>query len=282
VIHQYQQPGAYKVKLKAINPNTCNKKDSVVKIVNFFKPEIEVSDDVEICEGTTFQLTASGASVYNWTSDNSFNSSNPSPVVQPPATTQYFVTATDGNGCIKKDTVQVSVLDSVNLKWERHWTSGCITRPSIIVRNLTPPADDVAFHFDFGDGTTSAEVEVEHIYERDSLYSLKLVALKKFCSFEEAVQLPVYTLFVPNVFTPETSPGFNDNFEIGFGPNRVAPSSIDLTLQLSVVDRWGKKVFESSDYKNDWNAEGLAGGVYYIQLKVGDLASCKNWVHIVK
>ena len=242
-----------------------------------------MGDDGEICEGTTFQLTATGGNVYAWSSeDNTFSSSNPSPVVQPAHTTKYFVTVTDANNCVRKDTVQVTVLDSVDLKWQHRLEGNCIDRPSVFVQNLTAPADDVTFRFDFGDGTTSEETEVEHIYEKDGTYSLKFIAQKKFCSFEETVQLPVYKLLVPNVFTPDGSPGYNDNFEIGFGSDAIAPADVGIPVQLIVVNRWGTKVFESQDYKNDWNAQDLEGGIYYINVKVGDLATCKSWLHIVK
>ena len=87
---------------------------------------------------------------------------------------------------------------------------------------------------------------------------------------------------MPNVFTPDGSPGYNDNFEIGFGSDKIAPEDAGLPIQLIIVDRWGKRVFESQDYKNDWNGHELVGGVYYVQLKVGDLATCKNWLHIAK
>ncbi len=283
IIHEYKHEGVYQVRLKAINPNTCNQEDFAVKTINYFKDHIEVGNDGEICEGTQFQLTATGGRVYSWSSeDHTFTSSNASPFVQPLVTTQYFVTVTDVNNCTRKDTVQVTVLDSLDMKWMHRLEGNCIDRPSLLVQNLTAPDDNVTFRFDFGDGTTSDETEVKHVYEKDGSYSLKFIAQKEFCFFEESVQLPVYKLLVPNVFTPEGSPGYNDNFEIGFGTDMIAPADAGLPLQLTVVDRWGKKVFESQDYKNDWNGHDLVGGVYYVHIKVGDLASCKSWLHIVK
>jgi PKD repeat protein len=283
ITHEFQQQGVYNVKLKAINLNTCNKADSVIKTINYFEDHIEVGDDGEICEGTAFRLTATGGSVYEWyTEDHAFTSSSPSPFVQPAVSARYFVTVTDANGCVRKDTIEVVVVDNVDLEWQYRFNVNCLDRPSIFVQNLTPAEDDATFRFDFGDGTTSEEIEVEHIYEDDGMYTVKLTAQKKFCSSEETLQLPVYKLLVPNVFTPDGTPGYNDKFEIGFGSDVIAPANLGLRLQLTVVDRWGKKVFESQDYKNDWNAHDLAGGVYYIHLKVGDFTSCKNWLHIVK
>jgi hypothetical protein len=111
-----------------------------------------VGDDAEICEGTTYQLTAPGGSVYAWsTADRSFSSTSPSPVVQPTKTTQYFITVTDANGCTKKDTIQVSVVSKVDLEWQHLIKPNCIDRPTVLVKNLTPPMEGITFRFDFGD-----------------------------------------------------------------------------------------------------------------------------------
>ncbi|MBL0744697.1 PKD domain-containing protein [Chryseolinea lacunae] len=283
VVHEFKQPGVYNVKLKASNPNSCNLDDIAIKTIHYYKEQIEAVDDGEICEGTAFQLRATGGSVYAWSSeDRSFTSSNATASVQPVQTTRYFLTATDAHGCVGKDTVQVSVVSRVELQWQHRLIGNCVDRPSVAVQNLSPAADDVTFRFDFGDGTVSTDAEAEHFYEKDGVYSVNFRAQREFCFSEETVQLSVYTLMVPNVFTPEGSAGLNDNFEIRFGPEGLAPADVGLPVQLTVVDRWGKNVFESSDYKNDWNGHSLAAGVYYVHLKVGDRATCKNWLHIVK
>lgn len=283
IAHEYRQQGVYQVKLTALNPNTCNQNDVAIKVINIFKDNIQVGDDGEICEGSTFHLTATGGSLYQWSAeDRTFMSSAPSPIVQPAQSMSYFVTVTDVNNCVRKDTVYVNVVDSVDVKWLHHLKGNCTERPFLIVQNLTPPEDGVNFRFDFGDGTSSEETEIEHMYEKDGLYSLKFTAQKGVCLFEETVQLPVYKLLVPNVFTPEGSPGYNDHFVVGFGSDLTIPFDVGQKVQLIVLNRWGVNVFESPDYKNDWNAQDLEGGVYYLNIKVGELATCKNWVHIVK
>jgi hypothetical protein len=283
IIHAFKEQGVYMVKLKAINLKTCNKADSLTKPINFFKGQIEVGPDTEICEGATHQLTASGGTIYEWfTEDHSFASSNTSPVVKPDRTTKYYITITDANGCVRKDTTLVSVLESVDLKWEHYYRSSCTDLPVIVVKNTTPSADDLTFAFDFGDGTSSVESEAEHFYNKDGTYPLTFTARKKFCTYEETLDVPVYKVTIPNVFTPDGSPGYNDNFEIRFGPDLLSPDNAGSSVQLKVIDRWGKRVFESPDYKNDWNASDLAGGVYYVHVKVGDDAFCKGWLHIVK
>lgn len=282
VFHAYARAGSFTVKLTASNPISCNKKDVATKTINYFKTSFSVGEDGEICEGASFPLSSSGGSALWSTHDNSFTSSVPSPVVRPALSTDYFVTLIDSHDCIDKDTVHVTVVPRVDLKWQHSFKGNCTDRPVVFVQNLTPPADDVTFYFDFGDGATSSDREVEHVYENEGTYALRFVAENKFCPNGETVQLPIYKLFVPNIFTPEASPGYNDFFVVGLGPDALSPADVGLRLQLMVVDRWGKKVFESADYKNDWAAPGLASGVYYIHLKVGDFATCKSWLHVMK
>ncbi len=281
--HSYAQPGVYQVRLTANNMLSCNKTHSVTKTIHYFKGQITVGNDGEICEGSSFQLTAAGGNNYAWsTEDNSFSSSNPSPVVSPVTNTEYFVTITDANNCVRKDTLAVRVVNRVDLKWKHQLQGNCFDRPSIFVQNLTPSIDDVFFSFDFGDGTTSAASEFVHHYENDGTYSIVLLAEKEFCLFDETIQVPVYKLFVPNVITPESSPGYNDYFMIGFGENLITPAEAGMKVQLNVFDRWGKEVFSSNDYQNNWNGNGLSTGTYYIYLKAGELSTCKNWLQILR
>jgi len=60
---------------------------------------------------------------------------------------------------------------------------------------------------------------------------------------------------VPNVFTPN-SDGSNDYFVI---------TDIELYPEnnLIIFNRWGQKIYEKSNYKNEWDGQGAPDGVYY-------------------
>jgi gliding motility-associated-like protein len=67
-------------------------------------------------------------------------------------------------------------------------------------------------------------------------------------------------LTIPNIITPNGD-NLNDNFKV---PNlEYYPNS-----QLIIYNRWGRKVYESSNYQNDWNGEKCSDGVYYFILQV--------------
>lgn len=67
-------------------------------------------------------------------------------------------------------------------------------------------------------------------------------------------------LRIPNVFTPNGD-GKNDTFYIehleSFESNEV-----------TIINRWGSTVYQSSHYQNDWTAPGLADGTYFYVVKV--------------
>lgn len=65
---------------------------------------------------------------------------------------------------------------------------------------------------------------------------------------------------IPNIFTPNGNGG-NDTFFIE-GLDKYTGS------ELSVYNRWGSLVYESSDYKNDWRAVDLTEGAYWYVLKL--------------
>lgn len=73
-----------------------------------------------------------------------------------------------------------------------------------------------------------------------------------------------HPVFVPNVFTPNGDE-YNQYFEI---KNIALYKESD----LKIMNRWGKLVYESKGYLNDWNGEGMSHGVYYyvLDLKKGN------------
>jgi gliding motility-associated-like protein len=78
-------------------------------------------------------------------------------------------------------------------------------------------------------------------------------------SYSETIEV-IKSIKIPNIITPNGD-GLNDIFEI---------VNLDLSKsnRLVVFDRWGKLVYSSNKYQNDWNAEKLDDGVYYFTLQI--------------
>ena len=82
-------------------------------------------------------------------------------------------------------------------------------------------------------------------------------------------------LFIPNVFTPNAD-GSNDVFFIRNLPQEPAIN------QLTITNRWGKQVFVSENYQNNWDGTGAADGIYFYQLQVSGDVAINGWVEIIR
>ncbi len=85
-------------------------------------------------------------------------------------------------------------------------------------------------------------------------------------------------LTIPNVFTPNAD-GINDVFEI-LNMEHYPVS------QIVIYNRWGKKVFEHTDYYNNWwDGQGHPDGVYFYVLKyerMGEIRFAEGSVTIIR
>jgi hypothetical protein len=73
---------------------------------------------------------------------------------------------------------------------------------------------------------------------------------------------PSCTLNIPNVITPDAhGPAVNEFFYVE-NLDKFPGST------LAIYNRWGNKIYESPDYKNNWNGSKCVDGVYYYILTV--------------
>jgi gliding motility-associated-like protein len=84
------------------------------------------------------------------------------------------------------------------------------------------------------------------------------------------VEVKESTFLIPNVFTPNND-GINDTFFI-----RNLPTG---TI-VRIVNRWGKVVFESNNYQNDWNGGEYPDGIYYYTVNIAGQGTYSGWVQI--
>lgn len=141
---------------------------------------------------------------------------------------------------------------------------------------LTPVllAPNATYHWDFGDGSpSSTEATPTHRYEQPGFYHLHLRARYGNCEVLTGfAPIEIGEVFVPNIITPNGDP-LNETFRPRFS---CRPASLD------VYSRWGQRVFHTDDYHNDWDAHGLANGVYYYLLRDADQRRVKGWVEVLR
>jgi gliding motility-associated-like protein len=132
-----------------------------------------------------------------------------------------------------------------------------------------------AFETDFTEVGLNSNSQFEQDYKNIPAGRYKVQVVDSVgCFIEIIARVPLDTdIYIPNIFTPNGD-GSNDVFYIR---NLPTPGA-----KLIVSNRWGKQVFSSSDYKNDWTGEGLADGVYFYRLSGGDSGTVNGWVEILR
>ncbi|RLD53070.1 MAG: hypothetical protein DRJ05_16880, partial [Bacteroidetes bacterium] len=120
--------------------------------------------------------------------------------------------------------------------------------------------------YEWQDGSTGQYFTVSF---DDGADSLQVEVFDGFCKNSDAVQVEVYNVNVPLAITPNGD-GFNDTF-IPKGDFTGINENI-----MTVYNRWGEKVWESSDFLSGWdgktNGRYVAEGTYFwvLQVKYGN------------
>lgn len=88
--------------------------DTAEIIIEVYNSETYTMPDSAICISNSIQLEAFGGSNYSWHSTSDmFNPSSQTPTVTPSSTTTYFVDITTVNGCLKLDSVTITVINNI-------------------------------------------------------------------------------------------------------------------------------------------------------------------------
>lgn len=92
--------------------------------------------------------------------------------------------------------------------------------------------------------------------------------------FQIITVLPPCSVEIPNVITPNGD-NANDSFKIKnieYHPN----------TNVVIFDRWGKKVYENSNYNNEWKADGVSDGTFFYIISVPDDKKYNGFITVFK
>ena len=252
VTHTYAGPGTYLVKLILQDTSFCNSPDSVTKTVRLspiVKAQFNTPAQGCVPYDAVFENTSAGGLNFLWNFGDGSSSTLDNPTHLYPAVGNYTVTlyAFDSTSCNKLDSTSftISVIDipvaafSFGPNPPQENTATQFTNQSI---------GAITYVWHFGDGDSSTEVSPKHLFIATGTYNVCLTATNAAgCSDDTCMQVSAIIkplLDVPSAFTPGKF-GVNSVVSVkGFGIKE---------MQWNIYNRWGQKVFESTNPSNGWD-----------------------------
>ncbi|MBC8152930.1 MAG: gliding motility-associated C-terminal domain-containing protein [Bacteroidetes bacterium] len=212
--------------------------------------------DTTLCAGqsVSFALRDTANTQYRWQDGSTL------PRFTARTTGVYQVTATRG-GCPFSDTVRVTVEPAIKLPADTTLCRG---------EELVLDATNTLNAYAWSTGSTESKITVA----TEGTYSVRIPSGN--CLIADTVRVAVLDCpgMVPNVFTPNGD-GKNDIFFV---------ENVQTTpWQLIVFNRWGREVYQSNAYANDWDGSGLPTGLYYYRLRSSRLKrELKGWLELLR
>lgn len=253
--------GTYSLQIK----NACGTRTASVQFIADAWPDfsLDLGQDQTLCNQTAGQLTAQmstpiGSKSFLW------NTGETSPTITIHQSGKYRLEVKEA--C-------TTVTDSVIVIFKSTPSDFSLGEDDYLCPNqlkiLKPGPGSMTgaeYQFIWQDGSTADSLQVKNVGE----YRLEI---RNACGAKTASVRFTETALnpLPNVITPNGD-AFNQYFVV---------DPILVGSRINIVNRWGKKVFESPAYHNDWDAHGLAAGVYFYQIINTCIGTVKGSVHIL-
>jgi len=271
----YTAAGEYDIML-TMTRDVC--RDSLTKSVRYFP----LPDDIEAvpdkdggCDSTlimfdNLSLMDPHPFELTWDFDDGGTSSETSPshLYTDPGTYIVSVNVKATDDCQEDYMLDgdIIILDGPDARFTADPNPVTNPRDQVTLTNLSDVDSNTSFEWDFGDESpTSMQANESHVYDAVGLFDISLIATS---AINNCIDTAVVTVIVsasgdpifPNAFKP-----FDGNNDI-FKPYSEFNSFI--SYDLTVWDRWGQRIFQSSELDIGWDGtknnagSSLPGGVY--------------------
>ena len=217
---------------------------------------------------------------------------DPSVAIGLKAYTYYRVEITDSRGCVQYDSISTKGYPTPDIQIHCEPSDSVyLQNPDITFSFVNNSEDSIAvdhFFWTFEHDITSTMNEPVFTYVEPGTFTPSLTVYDD-CgcdtTFTHDVDVLPVELKIPSVFTPNGD-GHNDAFVITIKSNSQTPgagnnnrnlaadenkeeplSKYYKATELVIFNRWGRIVYHSKDYQNDWDGGGLSDGTYFYVLK---------------
>ncbi|UOQ72592.1 gliding motility-associated C-terminal domain-containing protein [Hymenobacter cellulosilyticus] len=310
----------YRVRILGLDfrVGTCSDTASVLVRVQQPVKATAATNQPLVCSGSSASITASAARpgnaqetfTYQWTAANGLSSADatkPVITVKPTVTTRYKlrVMSTATNAVCGSDTTSVLVRVAQPIETAFKVDSAAvggrsIKQPPLLFTftnqskvaaqtNTTPKyqwsyqrianakgqaINEAEQPFSTSSTVATQQFMIAGIYKIRLRSSIVIGAVSSTPCQETLAEVNVRVpdAQVPNIFTPNGD-GINDAFVI---------STEAINSKVQIFNRWGRQVFSTDSYRNDWTGDAQPAGVYYYMLTDVKGETSKGWVELVR
>ena len=226
--------------LKATASNGCSSRDTVVVETVYPVPAIALDHGPAICKGTVKILDAGdGYASYLW------NDSSTAATLMVQTTGTYWVKVADAHGCHSADTTVISKEISPPHQFLPADTTVCVNQALV----LKPVGQFGSYSWSTGSNASSINITTAGTYT--------LQATDEYgCKGSDSIKIDQKDcgkgIYFPSAFSPNGD-GNNDMYRpIVYGNM--------LHYDLQIYNRFGQRIFASTDYRQGWNGR-IAGKI---------------------
>lgn len=295
--HLYRDPGNIPVKLTVTDTNRCV--ESTTKIINYFPvPALLVvspsafdgCEPVDIFfDNLSFPVDSTYDIRWNFGDGGSSGAISPTYTYEREGIFTVDLTITSPIGCVT-DTIfpdLIKVLPSPDAGYSFSPDDPSVINPEVSFFDESSFAG--GYFWDFQDGSTSSLPNPVHTFRDTGRYEVMQVVTHPNGCRDTLTRLvdirPEVRYHLPNAFTPNND-GKNDEY-LGVGLMVGATN-----FNLSIWNRWGQQIFQTTDPNEGWNGriyntgQEAPGGVYVVRVSFrgprGEQFSYKSFATLIR
>jgi len=249
---QVSTPGEFTA---TINENGCEYTGKFT-VTEVPLPVVNLGDDLTLCFGEVVELQAAlGAYTYRWSTGATTSS------IKAMTAGTYWVEVANSNGCITRDEITIATKPDPKITLP-HEVSACYGE--MITLNASS-VSGASYRWSTGQTTPTITTMVPA--------ELSVTITVDGCDYVHQVNVSADECpAIPNIITPNGD-GKNDTFILK-GINTDA-------IDVEIFNRWGKSIYKSKGYKNDWAPAN--DGIYYYHIRSHQTQKdYKGWLEVLK
>jgi gliding motility-associated-like protein len=237
-----------------VTDGLCATSHSTVVTVHLL-PVADAGEDIMVCYGKSAFLSGSGGYSYQWSPSTYLSdaTSNNPEVIKPVTSQVYQLIVKNEFGCtsLQSSSVSVTVIPPVEV---------FAGRDTIVAKGLpfqlyaTDVKNSGFISYEWTPTTGLSDPRIQNpvaVLQTSTVYTVKATTVNG-CESSDDIKIQAYAgpdIYVPNAFTPNKD-GVNDEL-------KIFPVGIKTFNYLAVFNRWGNRVYYSTDASKGW--DGFVG-----------------------